>query len=173
MKKICITILTLAIIILSVIGSIGSLSSPNQSYLRIHIRANSNSEVDQEVKYLVKEEIVKSITPLVAEMKSKAIAEEKLRQNLEFISSVATKVLNKNGFNYKAKAKLNNELFPTRVYGSVTLESGYYDALIVELGEAKGDNWWCVIYPPLCFTGSGTDYCYRSKIAEIIKSFFN
>ena len=62
---------------------------------------------------------------------------------------------------------IRNEKFPTRVYGDLTLESGYYDAVIVELGKAEGANWWCVVYPPLCFS-SGENIEYRSKIADII-----
>ena len=63
-----------------------------------------------------------------------------------------------------------NEKFPTRVYGEFTLESGYYDAVIVELGEAKGDNWWCVVYPTLCFTG-GENVKYSSLILKVIEEF--
>ena len=60
-------------------------------------------------------------------------------------------ILRQKGFNYVSNVKINNEYFPSRTYENTTLESGYYDAVIIELGEAKGDNWWCVMYPPLCF----------------------
>ena len=73
----------------------------------------------------------------------------------------------KKGFNYRSRVEIRNEKFPTRVYEDLTLEAGYYDALIIELGEGKGDNWWCVVYPPLCFTG-GENVKYRSKIYELI-----
>ena len=82
-------------------------------------------------------------------------------------------MLSKNGFDYKSKVVVRNELFPTRVYDGFTLEEGFYDALIVNLGNAQGDNWWCVVYPPLCFTGSKTPIKYKSKILEIIKEFEN
>ena len=70
---------------------------------------------------------------------------------------------------------MREEEFPTRVYEGVTLEAGVYDALIVELGTGKGDNWWCVIYPPLCFSGeaTGNNVQYRSRIWEIIRNFFS
>ena len=64
------------------------------------------------------------------------------------------------------------EEFPTRVYGGLTLENGFYDALIIELGSGKGDNWWCVVYPPLCFSGEGTNYVYKSKLKQIINDFY-
>ena len=86
------------------------------------------------------------------------------------MTSLANQVLAKNGFNYKATVAVRNEEFPTRVYEDLTLESGYYDALIVELGRAKGDNWWCVVYPPMCFTGNESGIIYKSKILEIIQN---
>ena len=76
-------------------------------------------------------------------------------------------------FNYSAKASVKKEKFPTRVYQGVQLESGIYDALIIELGSGKGDNWWCVVYPPLCFTGENVKYSYKSKILQIIRSFYD
>ena len=89
------------------------------------------------------------------------------------IERVADKVLAKNGFNYTSHAEWRKEEFPTRVYDGVTLEAGVYDALIVELGTGKGDNWWCVVYPPLCFSGAaGSNVQYRSRILEIIRNFF-
>ena len=92
---------------------------------------------------------------------------------IDKIKAVADKVLKENGFCYQARVSVKNENFPTRVYDGVELKGGFYDALIVELGSGKGDNWWCVVYPPLCFTGEQTSYRYRSKILEIIRAFYN
>ena len=142
-------------------------------YLRIHIRANSNLEVDQSVKYLVKDKVVNFLTPLISECDTKIKAQNTLEKNLKNIEQVANEVLKNNGYNYVSSAKINTEKFPTRVYSNLTLEAGYYDALIINLGSGSGDNWWCVVYPPLCFTGEGTSYIYKSKIYEIIKNFFN
>lgn len=143
----------------------------NTQYLRIHIRANSNLEIDQNVKYKIKDQLVDFLTPILSECVTVENAKIKMQENLSNIERIANKTLEKNGFDYKAKAKINNEYFPTRSYSDLTLESGYYDALIVELGSAKGDNWWCVVYPPLCFTGGNSKPIYKSKIAEIIKNF--
>ena len=139
--------------------------------LRIHIRADSNEQKAQAVKYKVKDAVVEFLTPYIAECDTKEKAEKTISELLPNIQSVADKVLQEQGFIYKSTAEINNENFPTRSYGDFTLEQGYYDALIVKLGSGKGDNWWCVVYPPLCFTGSGTNYVYKSKIAEIIKNF--
>ncbi len=151
-------------------------SQPSEQFLRIHIRANSNLECDQTVKYEVKQQVVDFLTPYIAQCNGFNDVKETLTQLLENIEQVANQVLASKGFNYTSKAKLNNEFFPTRAYGSLVLEANYYDALILELGNASGDNWWCVVYPPLCFVGgegSGTNITYKSKIQEIIQHFFN
>ena len=71
------------------------------------------------------------------------------------------------------EAKINNEYFPSRTYEDLTLNEGWYDALIISLGTGEGDNWWCVVYPPLCFTSGSCDIKYKSKILEIIRNFKN
>ena len=141
-------------------------------YLRIHIRADSDEQDAQAVKYRVKDAVVAYLTPYIAECDTKSKAENMIKSRLSDIETVADKVLCEQGFTYKSRAKINTEKFPTRSYGEYTLEQGYYDALIIELGSGRGDNWWCVVYPPLCFTGSGTNYVYKSKILEIVKTFF-
>ncbi len=142
-------------------------------YLRIHVRANSNSAEDQKVKYEIKDEVVKFITPYIKECVDKERAMDVMRSLLPEIEKVCDKGLKARGYNYGAKANVREEKFPTRVYGDLTLEEGVYDALIVELGTGTGDNWWCVIYPPLCFTSASADVEYRSVIMDIINKFRN
>lgn len=172
MKKICITFFIIAIIVLSAVG-FSLKPETEKEYLRIHIRANSNEIVDQTVKYKVKNAVVEYLTPLIAECDTKDKAEALLTDNLDEIRLVADRVLKDAGFSYVSRASVKNENFPTRKYDDLTLDGGFYDALIIELGEGIGDNWWCVVYPPLCFTGEGTGYEYKSKIKEIIDEFFN
>ncbi len=143
-----------------------------QSYLRVHIRANSNSAEDQEVKYKVRDKVVEFLTPIVAECSTKSEAMEKIGENLDGAAAVADQTLRANGYTYGARASLREEEFPTRVYQNATLAAGVYDALILELGTGKGDNWWCVVYPPLCFGGGNCKIEYKSKIAEIVNKFF-
>lgn len=147
----------------------------NSEFLRIHIRADSNSEADQNVKYAVKTAIVDYLTPFLAQVHSKEEAMSTVRSALNGIEQTANTVLQANGFEYKAHAKLCREQFPDRTYGELTLEQGVYDALIIELGSGSGNNWWCVVYPPLCFVNgqsNGTDQIvYRSRIAEIIREW--
>ena len=147
------------------------------SYLRVHIRANSNNESDQQIKMVVKKSVVDFLTPLIAEGSTFDQVYEILKNNLTEIEKVCDKILKENGHNYTSTAYLNNEYFPTRSYGEYTLDNGYYDALIIELGNGGGNNWWCVVYPPLCFIGAeGTGKQaieYKSKFVEIIRQFFS
>ena len=175
MKKLCILFLPLFIIILTAIGITGNSGgedSRQNEYLRIHIRANSNDSADQDVKYLVRDEIVEYLTPLVSTCKTKQEAIAMTDLYLGEISQRADEVLRANGFTYGAKASVKKEEFPTRIYGEYTLEAGEYDALIVELGEGTGDNWWCCIYPPFCFTAGNGNVIYRSAILETIAKFY-
>ena len=177
MKNSCIIFLLSFIIILAAIFGVQGLKETptgNTEYLRIHVRANSNSEYDQTVKYIVRDGIVEYLTPVVAECKSKSDAEREIAGRLDELSFLATKILRENGYTYHARASVRQENFPTRVYEDLTLQAGVYDALIIELGSGKGDNWWCVIYPPLCFSGGNLtagNIVYKSKIAEIIRTW--
>ncbi len=171
MKNFCISLLLIIIISLTVAVGVKSDDNTSVEYLRIHIRANSNSEVDQSVKYEIKDKLVSYLTPYIADCNTKQDAEKLLNDKKREIKSLLDSYLKERGFNYLSKVVVRNEKFPTRVYGEFTLEEGFYDAVIVELGEAKGDNWWCVVYPPLCFTGKGCGVKYKSKILEIIEEF--
>ena len=161
------------VLILSCLGIL-LLATPVQSnneYLRIHIRANSNLAIDQTVKYQVKDAVVDFMIPLLAQCETIEESKKTVNENLSAIERVAESVLTQNGFSYQAFAQIKNEEFPTRSYGNLTLESGFYDALILNLGEGKGDNWWCVVYPPLCFVNGGiTANTFKSRILEIINS---
>lgn len=175
-KKICITFLLLVIIIATVLFALPEKSegaNADTDFLRIHVRANSNSDEDQKVKYLVKDKVVEFITPYIKECVSKQTAIKVMESLTGEIEGVCERELKANGFNYSALAEIKKEKFPTRVYGSLTLEEDVYDALIIELGTGKGDNWWCVIYPPLCFTSASADVEYRSIIYDIINKFKN
>ena len=169
--------IALIVAVLAVIGTVllvknmGNTAQADTDYLRIHVRANSNSQTDQSVKYIVKDEVVKFITPYAAQCVDKEKAVEIISGILPEIEEVCDRVLKENGFSYTSKASVRAEEFPTRVYGDLTLESGLYDALIIELGTGTGDNWWCVIYPPLCFTSGTADVRYRSAIWDIINKF--
>ena len=175
MKKILAVLIVIVAVVATVVfmNAAGSTAQADTDYLRIHVRANSNEQIDQNVKYKVKDEVVKFITPYAAECTDKEKAIKLISEILPRIEKVCDRVLKENGFTYTSKASVRAEQFPTRVYGDLTLESGIYDALIIELGSGTGDNWWCVIYPPLCFTSGTANVQYRSAIMDIINKFRN
>lgn len=146
-------------------------SQTETEYLRLHIRANSNSQEDQRVKYMVKDAIIEALIPLLSEAETKDDAKKIVSNNFEYINSVADRVLKAEGFSYSANSKITTEEFPTRTYENITLEAGEYEAVIIELGSGTGDNWWCLVYPAFCFTKTknSTNYVYISKIWEIIE----
>ena len=178
MKNVCIIFLSFIIISLTAVGFSGRFSSKESildaqtAYLRMHIRADSNEAEAQAVKYQVRDRVVEYLTPVVAECETKQEALQRLQRELKRISAEATAVLRAQGFSYSASAELTKEQFPTRVYGEYILPAGEYTALILRLGSGEGDNWWCVVYPPLCFAG-GENVIYKSKIKEIIRRFYS
>ena len=184
MKKFCIIFLLSIIISLTAFGfggvssNAGGMYATKQEngcveseYLRIHIRADSNENEAQAVKYLVRDRVVEYLTPLVASYETKKEAMVGVEGVLPEISALASKVLREEGFSYGASAELTVEKVPTRVYGDYTLAAGEYSALIIRLGSGEGDNWWCVVYPPLCFAGTDANVIYKSKIQEIIEKW--
>ena len=170
------------IIIFSILAGISLLaflpSTPRtqNEYLRIHIRANSNLDADQNVKYAVKDGVVDFLTPYLINAASKEKAMEIVDNLTNEIESVCDQILREYGYDYTSKVSIKNEEFPTRAYDEFVLDSGFYDALIIELGSGEGNNWWCVIYPPLCFVNkfdnSIQNIKYKSKLLEIIDKFF-
>ena len=173
-KNFCAVAIAIAVLIFTAVFVAAYTGEQTKTeYLRIHVRANSNSEADQAVKYKVKDQVVGFLTPYAAQCTDKETAKDIISSLLEDIERVCDKTLSENGFTYKSRARVKSEKFPTRVYGNLTLEEGIYDALIIELGTGEGDNWWCVVYPPLCFTSAKGGVEYRSAIYEIIKKFMD
>ncbi len=172
MKNIIIVVILLVVVVSLI--CVCQPTSDTQQLLRIHIRANSNSQCDQNVKYIVKQAIVDYLVPYVSQCYSLQDAISIVSAKLSDIEHVANNTLLDCGYSYDSHVRLCQELFPDRVYDGVTVPSGVYDALIVELGSGTGDNWWCVVYPPLCFVGSyssGDSIVYQSKLYEIISKW--
>lgn len=167
MKKIRITFICCCIILFA--GCLLGCRSATQDCLRIHIRANSNLNCDQAVKYQVRDQVVDYLTPKLKNCQTKDEALDVVKQNESAVKALIDALLKQKGFNYTCKISFKNEYFPTRVYEDVTLKEGLYEAIIIELGQGVGDNWWCIVYPNLCFAGDG-DVEYRSKIWEIINN---
>ena len=163
--------LGLAVIILLAAG----MTPKNNEVFRIHIRADSDLPAAQAVKYKVKDAVVNFLTPVLADCADKAEAMAAVRELLPEIEKEADAVLKAEGCAYRCRAAVRQEEFPARDYNGVTFEAGVYDALILELGSASGANWWCVVYPPMCFlngSDNGTEMIrYRSILAELVEKF--
>lgn len=126
-------------------------SDISESVFRLHVIANSDSEGDQNLKYIVRDEILNYINDFCTNTSSKSDVIYVTEQNLDKIKEIAKQTIEKNGYNYDVNVSIGNFAFPTKKYGDIILPPGFYDALKVEIGEAKGQNWWCVMFPPLCF----------------------
>ena len=126
-------------------------SEIRSNVIRLHIIANSDAEADQDIKLKVRDAILQESASIFDGSVNIENAADKIIPELEHIENIANKVIEINKRNYKAEASLVYEYFDTRTYNdSVTLPAGKYLALKVELGEAEGKNWWCVMFPSLC-----------------------
>ena len=122
------------------------------SVFRLHVIANSDSDVDQNLKYTVRDNLLEYMNELCVNCSTKEEAISIAQQNIESFKQIALDTIKNEGFDYSVNVCIGNFGFPTKHYGDISLPAGYYDALRVEIGEAKGQNWWCVMFPPLCFT---------------------
>lgn len=119
--------------------------------IRFHVIANSDSDADQALKLKVKEAVVNYTSELLCNSKSISETEDLLSSHTNDIISIANKVISENDYDYSVTAEITDTYFPTKSYGSYTFPPGTYRAFQIKIGEAKGKNWWCVLYPPLCF----------------------
>ncbi len=123
--------------------------------IRFHVRANSDSPEDQQLKMQVKQELVEYIGELLNGVGDKEEARKILTDNIENIENAAKGVINEQKKEYNVKAYFENSYFPVKVYADMTFPQGIYEAFRVDIGAAEGKNWWCVLYPSLCFVDAG------------------
>ena len=121
------------------------------SVIRFHIRANSNSEEDQALKLKVKEKVLETISTLVKGSTSIEKTKETLEENMGVLEETALNTIQAEGYDYPVKVYFSREDFPVKEYGGVVFPAGEYEALRIDIGNGSGANWWCVMYPPLCF----------------------
>ncbi|MCI8383812.1 MAG: stage II sporulation protein R [Clostridia bacterium] len=122
-----------------------------ESVFRLHVLANSDSEEDQNLKYVVRDRLLNYMNSICKNCKTKQEAISLVEQNQDAFQQIAIDTIQEQSYSYSVQIKIGNFEFPTKNYGDISLPAGYYDALRVEIGEAKGQNWWCVMFPPLCF----------------------
>ena len=118
---------------------------------RLHVLANSDSEEDQNLKYKVRNNLLSYMNEICENCETKQEAISLVEENKGNFKQIALDTIRSEGFSYDVNINIGNFEFPTKDYGDISLPAGFYDALRVEIGGAKGQNWWCVMFPPLCF----------------------
>ena len=126
------------------------------SVFRLHVIANSDSKEDQNLKYIVRDNLLNYMNEKCKNLSSKVDVIQYARNNLTEIKQIAKNTIKENGYNYPVTVEIGNFEIPTKKYGDISFPEGYYDALRVKIGKANGQNWWCVMFPPLCFVDSST-----------------
>lgn len=167
MKKFLIPIVIGGFIIVMLVGemmisSIISLASAKENQevmiedissklIRFHVIANSDGELDQKLKLKVRDEVLKYIQPLLKDSKDIEESRDILKEENENIINIAKETIEENGYSYKVESTLTKEYFPVKTYGNITLPQGKYEAYRIIIGSGEGQNWWCVMFPPICF----------------------
>lgn len=171
MKNVILTIVGI-IAFYMMIGHVGSLVIPEDA-LRIRVIANSNSEYDQLIKNEVKENIQYKLYNLLKDTKGVEEARIVINNNLNYIDEEVNKTLKNNNYDLGYKINYGLNYFPSKEYKGVTYEEGYYESLVITLGSGEGDNWWCVLFPPLCLleASSSDDVEYTSYVKELIEKY--
>lgn len=165
------------IIVLAIIITILSINKSSQviipkEAIRFRVIANSNSDEDQ----FIKKEIIKNLsTEIVETSKAKNIVEARnyINNNLPTFEEIIAKTLEEKNLNREFTINYGQNHFPKKVYKDIVYEEGDYESLVIELGEAKGKNFWCVLFPPLCLIDENKENVeYKSLIKEIIDKYF-
>ena len=128
----------------------------SNTFFRLHILANSNSKEDQILKIKVRDGIIEYMNELIQSENTKEKIQKICEKNKENFKNIAENIILDNGYNYTVNVSIDDFYFPTKNYGNISLPSGVYDALRIEIGNSKGENWWCSLFPPLCFIDVST-----------------
>lgn len=164
-----------------------------ESIIRFHIRANSDREEDQALKLKIRDEILKAMKEKFQGIKDIGESRRIIKDNMEEMKYITERVIKEEGKDYEVNISLGEDTFPTRKYGNLVLPAGSYETLLISLGEGRGQNWWCVMFPPLCFVDITHSVAYnleeelgieikedeeptlklKWKIVEFIKKYLN
>ncbi len=155
------TLTLLFTIILSYAKSAGAEIS--DAVVRLHIVANSNSDTDQKLKLKVRDRILRDTSHIFSRTSNPDQALALALENTDYIKTIAEDEIRRCGFNYSVSVDVGETNFPTKVYGNIALPKGRYNAVNIRIGMACGENWWCVMYPPLCFTDGVVSVSDKAK----------
>lgn len=162
-KLITLVIISLLVFIMLLGYSINVNSSLSQNIVRLHVIANSDSKEDQELKLKVRDALLKQAS-------SDFTKKSDVVNNLDLYKKIAEDTISANGLDYNITVEYGNFAFPTKHYKNLSLPAGNYDAVRVVIGEGAGKNWWCVLFPPLCFVDGTTD---KSDASEKMKDLLS
>ena len=156
-KKIFISALfvVLAIAIAYSAEAYAGLSEINGKVIRLHVLANSDSFEDQQLKYKVRNKIITTFNEEFEDIRSKSESSNIIIKKINQIRCEAEEIVKEEGYDYNVDVYYGNYKFPRKMYEEIVLPEGYYDAVRIEIGKAEGNNWWCVMFPPLCFVEFG------------------
>jgi len=140
--------------------------------LRFHVLANSDDEADQAVKEEVRDAVGTYLQPLLAESDNLEETKNIIKENMEEIIFISQETLAKNGYDYEVTAHITKTDFPEKSYGAYSFPKGEYEALQIIIGEGEGQNWWCVLYPNMCFRGAVYEIV-EEEAGEALKEVLN
>ena len=143
--------------------------------IRIRIIPNSNSSFDQDIKLKVKDKLEITMYDLLKDAESSEEAKEIIQNNLELVDKDVKKILSDENYDKGYTINFGKNYFPEKEYKGVKYEEGYYESLLITLGKGEGDNWWCVLFPPLCLIEGeeDTEVEYKSIVMEILNKYFD
>lgn len=159
--------------LLTLTGFANNCENLSTKVLRLHILANSDSAEDQALKLNVRDKIIEKSGDFLNTATDKASAQSLTAENLDNIREIAEQEVQNRGYNYPVKVQMTKMYFPTRNYGNTTLPAGHYDTLRVLIGEGKGKNWWCVIFPQMCLGSAKNSAAIDSVFSNSEKKIIN
>ncbi|CEI74234.1 MULTISPECIES: stage II sporulation protein R [Romboutsia] len=165
----------ISLMTLTINGEVKNINSLSENYkdklIRFHVIANSDSDEDQELKLKVRDAVIEYLQPKLSKSKNISQSEEIIKNEYDQIEKISENIIKENGYTYDIKVGIEYSNFPTKQYSSVVLPAGEYKALKIVIGEGTGKNWWCVMFPPLCFIDEENgviDKATDEKLKEVL-----
>ncbi|EKQ50851.1 MULTISPECIES: stage II sporulation protein R [unclassified Clostridium] len=143
------------------------------SLIRFHVIANSDNDDDQKLKLKVKDKVIDYLYPYLNKSASLDESRQIIKDRMQEVKKIAEEVIKENNYGYNVQVQLSRENFPEKSYGNITLPQGNYEAFRIIIGSGQGRNWWCVMFPPLCFVDESKAQVEYDKTEEKIKSSEN
>ena len=138
--------------------------------IRFHVIANSNTDEDQALKLKVRDKVIEYVSSSLSNSTSLEESRNFILSNKDNIEAIAQEVISENGYNYNVTSTLSKENFPDKVYGDVVFPQGEYEAYRILIGDAEGENWWCVMFPPLCFVDGTKEAVDSTKVVNSLEN---